>query len=57
METSGLQKREELRDSLQCLNFQWYLDTVYPDAPFPNRHHYLGRVRYLLDIIIGYVKM
>ena len=57
METSGLQKREELRDSLQCLNFQWYLDTVYPDAPFPNRHHYLGRVRYLPIIGIKYVKM
>ena len=43
--TTELKAREDLRDSLQCLNFQWYLDYVYPDAPFPNQHKYLGPVR------------
>ena len=45
IETSGLEERKRLRDNLQCLSFQWYLDNVYPDAPFPNQHHYFGPVR------------
>lgn len=51
METTDLKERENLRDNLQCLNFQWYLDNVYPSAPFPNQHHYLGPVRYSFLIL------
>ena len=46
MGTSDLGERKQLRDNLQCLNFQWFLDYVYPDAPFPNQHRYFGAVRY-----------
>ena len=46
METTNLEERKKIRDGLHCLNFQWYLDNVYPDAPFPNNHQYLGPVKY-----------
>ena len=46
MGTTDLGERKQLRDNLQCLNFQWFLDYVYPDAPFPNQHRYFGAVRY-----------
>ena len=36
MGTTDLGERKQLRDNLQCLNFQWFLDYVYPDAPFPS---------------------
>ena len=46
MGTTDLGERKQLRDNLQCLNFQWFLDYVYPDAPFPSQHRYFGAVRY-----------
>ena len=46
MGTTDLDERKQLRDNLQCLNFQWFLDYVYPDAPFPSQHRYFGAVRY-----------
>ena len=40
-----LEERQQLKRELRCLSFQWYLDNVYPDAPFPTDHRYFGQVR------------
>lgn len=51
-------ERKELRTQLQCKNFQWYLEHVYPELEVPDDNYIAaGEVRtqlpskYLLSIV------
>ena len=39
-----LTKRKQLREQLRCHSFQWYLETIYPESPFPLHYQHLGQV-------------
>lgn len=41
-----IKDRKSLIEELKCFSFQWFIDNVYPDAPFPNHHKYFGQVRH-----------
>ena len=44
VDLGDVKDRERLKKELKCFSFQWFLDNVYPDAPFPNHHKYFGKV-------------
>ncbi|KAL4222141.1 polypeptide N-acetylgalactosaminyltransferase [Mactra antiquata] len=38
-------ERKELRKSLQCQSFQWYIDNVYPEIEIPPKSLFTGEIR------------
>jgi polypeptide N-acetylgalactosaminyltransferase len=38
-------ERRELRENLQCRDFRWYLQHIYPEAPVPIEFKSIGYVR------------
>ena len=48
VKVGDIRDRKNLINELKCFSFQWYIDNVYPDAPFPNHHKYLGQVKAFL---------
>ena len=46
VEMGDTSERKRLVEELQCHDFQWFVDYVYPDSPFPNHHNYFGTVRH-----------
>ena len=50
LEIGDISARISLIEDLKCRSFQWFIDNVYPDASFPNRHQYFGQVIILIDI-------
>jgi len=55
-EYGDVTERKNLRSDLQCKNFQWYLDNVYPESHIPRRYKSLGEVKsdstgYCLDTL------
>lgn len=49
IEAGDLTKRVELRKTLNCKSFKWYLDNIYPEAPIPIDFYHVGSVRPVLD--------
>ncbi|KAH9513195.1 Polypeptide N-acetylgalactosaminyltransferase 5 [Bulinus truncatus] len=41
----SVKEREELRARLQCHNFSWYLDNVYPEMYIKGSGKYLGQIK------------
>ena len=44
MEIGDIKSRKNLLDDLRCHSFQWFIDNVYKDSPFPNKSIYVGQV-------------
>lgn len=40
-----LAQRKELRHSLKCRSFRWFLENVYPEAPVPYDTFHLGQIK------------
>ncbi|XP_033640082.1 polypeptide N-acetylgalactosaminyltransferase 1-like [Asterias rubens] len=39
--------RRDLRKKLECQNFQWYLDNIYPESQFRMDYQSIGEVRHI----------
>ena len=46
VEIGDLSTRKALFTDLQCHNFQWFLDNVYPDSTFPYKSIYAGQIQH-----------
>ena len=45
VEIGDVSARQELRRDLKCHDFKWFLNYVYPDAPFPTGSNFFGQVK------------
>ncbi|CAH0563541.1 unnamed protein product [Brassicogethes aeneus] len=45
VEVGDVKARRDLREKLQCKNFRWYLENVYPESQMPLEYFYLGDIR------------
>ncbi|XP_074032189.1 polypeptide N-Acetylgalactosaminyltransferase 3 [Leptinotarsa decemlineata] len=43
----NITSRLELKKRLQCKNFEWYLDNIWPQHFFPKKDRFFGRIRNL----------
>lgn len=44
MDMGDLSDRKALLENLQCHSFRWYLDSIYPEAPFSRGFKSIGQV-------------
>jgi polypeptide N-acetylgalactosaminyltransferase len=45
-QTQDVENRKQLRKMLQCKNFQWYLDTVWPENFLPATKRFFGKIKH-----------
>ncbi|XP_033227688.1 polypeptide N-acetylgalactosaminyltransferase 13-like isoform X2 [Belonocnema kinseyi] len=42
-----VRSRLEMRKNLQCKNFEWYLDNVWPEHFFPKKDRFFGQIQHV----------
>jgi hypothetical protein len=46
MDIGDLSQRTKIIQDQQCHSFQWFLDNVYKDSPFPSHSVYVGQIQH-----------
>jgi hypothetical protein len=54
VDIGDVKSRKKLIDDLKCHSFQWFIDNVYKDSPFPNKNIYVGQVRLAYFIFLSF---
>ena len=49
VDAGDVSERLEFRKRLQCKDFQWYLENIYPESSMPVNFHHVGSVSPNLD--------
>lgn len=49
IDAGDLSDRKLLRKHLNCKDFRWYLENIYPENTFPVAYHHLGFVKKKLN--------
>ncbi|CAF1006359.1 unnamed protein product [Adineta ricciae] len=45
VQAGDVSERLQLRERLQCKDFQWYLENIYPETSMPIHFHHVGALR------------
>ena len=45
--------RLELKKTLKCKSFKWYLKNIYPEAPIPHDFYHVGEVSYKIHRLLN----
>jgi len=46
VDKGDISERKRLRENLQCKNFRWYLENIYPESQMPLNYQHLGEIKH-----------
>ncbi len=48
VDAGDVSERLALRERLQCKDFRWYLQNIYPESSMPVDFHHVGAVSFII---------